>query len=500
MISRKQRHLRAFTTVAACLALSACGIDGLLVQELTRNDHQLMPPPAQVTVTGRVPSLPGATIALFAAAGPVSQSSPTAGIDGAFAVSVDGATGFTNTVLDARLGGRQLLGIIPHLPKQASVLDPELKLDTAQLSPGMANVDEVTTTLALLVLAKARAEARTLTSIAHGSMTDTLIALHTKLAAAEVDLTAVLKAVSRIHAAGSSAKIPPFRPFSPVSSLDPVSLLDPAFVSATGVDTDGDGSADASTAPFDALVAKAVASFQFKACYVEDRIQVVLMARMATNAKNRNCETINPFLWAADTAGKRMLITGGVHKTTPVCSATVTASCLTNAQVDEINAALGNWVPNQVSMHDDGSKGDAVAADGIWTLAFEAPWFAVEGKQRGVRIAYKFTWGNDGAGWGGTEEFPGNQRILELRDVNDDRYITRLDHFADEASNKDKSNQLAPSKGGCGSLHWPDEEAEPGCATDVLERPVDVDGDCVVDGWPGAGTSAPLTVPCPGDE
>ena len=199
MISRKQRHLRAFTTVAACLALSACGIDGLLVQELTRNDHQLMPPPAQVTVTGRVPSLPGATIALFAAAGPVSQSSPTAGIDGAFAVSVDGATGFTNTVLDARLGGRQLLGIIPHLPKQASVLDPELKLDTAQLSPGMANVDEVTTTLALLVLAKARAEARTLTSIAHGSMTDTLIALHTKLAAAEVDLTAVLKAVSRIH-------------------------------------------------------------------------------------------------------------------------------------------------------------------------------------------------------------------------------------------------------------------------------------------------------------
>jgi hypothetical protein len=110
-------------------------------------------------------------------------------------------------------------------------------------------------------------------------------------------------------------------------------------------------------------------------------------------------------------------------------------------------------------------------------------------------MAYKFTWGSEGKGWGGTEEFPGNQRILELNDVNGDGLVVRFDHFADEASNKDKSNGLPPNLGGCGELKWPGQVRE-GCITDVLERQVDLDGDCQVDGWPSSGTTAPLAVPC----
>jgi hypothetical protein len=34
------------------------------------------------------------------------------------------------------------------------------------------------------------------------------------------------------------------------------------------------------------------------------------------------------------------------------------------------------------------------------------------------------------------------------------------------------------------------------CASDTIERKVDLDGDCVIDGWPGVSAS-PLTITCP---
>ena len=87
--------------------------------------------------------------------------------------------------------------------------------------------------------------------------------------------------------------------------------------------------------------------------------------------------------------------------------------------------------------------------------------------------------------------------MLELNDINGDGLVVRFDHFADESSNKDKSNGLPPSMGGCGEMKWPGQERD-GCITDVLERPVDLDGDCKVDGWPSSGTTAPLAIPCAG--
>ncbi|MFZ4580990.1 MAG: hypothetical protein ACOYOB_21610, partial [Myxococcota bacterium] len=112
-----------------------------------------------------------------------------------------------------------------------------------------------------------------------------------------------------------------------------------------------------------------------------------------------------------------------------------------------------------------------------------------------VRIAYKFTYGSQGQTWTGSEEFPGNQRVLELKDVNGDGLVTRFDLFADETTNKDKSNDLASIKGGCGQMKWQVDTADT-CASDTIERKVDLDGDCVIDGWPGVSAS-PLTITCP---
>jgi alpha-amylase/alpha-mannosidase (GH57 family) len=67
--------------------------------------------------------------------------------------------------------------------------------------------------------------------------------------------------------------------------------------------------------------------------------------------------------------------------------------------------SLGNWTPNRIKMHDDGSHGDEMARDGIWTLELPLP--------VGAEIEYKFT--NSGAegNWQPGEEFGNvNRKIL----------------------------------------------------------------------------------------
>jgi hypothetical protein len=159
-------------------------------------------------------------------------------------------------------------------------------------------------------------------------------------------------------------------------------------------------------------------------------------------------------------------------------------------------------------MFDDGTNGDVQAGDNVWSRAFALP--------RGMRIGYKYTWGQTGCFWGGTEEWPGNTRLLELIDVNGDGMVIRWDNFGDEATNKDRVNLLTPANGGEGNVVFfcPNEqrcctgeeagelgvpETGLGCVDgnddgylDFREIPVDLDLDCVVDGWPPAGSNAPV--------
>ncbi len=487
------RHRGAALAVLLTATLPACALDGLLLTELTRKGHQPMPEPAPVRISGRAPGIAGATVRLLAGDAVIATAQADATDNAAFVVETDGKSAHTNPLVEATAGARQALGVLPSVPGQTSVLAPAIELDVAQLSPGMAALDTRTTTLALLVIAKARGESRALAAIPATSMTDTLIELNDRLVAGDQTLGAVGAMVQRLASlpGGITGGAAPYQ------LTGGGSLLNVDALGSAGFDYTGDGAADTTSAAFDAALSAAAASFAFKACYVPDRIRVVLLARMTSGAKNGNCEAFDPFLWAKDLPGKRMFVTGGVHVDTPRCVGAGDTHCLTEAQIDAVNESLGNWQPNRARMYDDGTGGDAVAGDGVWTFSFDVPWWdpATSPTGAGVRLAYKFTWGNDGDGWTNTEEFPGNQRILELADKNGDRIIVRQDMFADETSNKDKANQLAPSAGGCGELKWVDQQRE-GCATDVHERKVDLDGDCVVDGWPSPGKNTALTLPC----
>lgn len=70
------------------------------------------------------------------------------------------------------------------------------------------------------------------------------------------------------------------------------------------------------------------------------------------------------------------------------------------------HAALGNWEPNLVRMHDDGGGGDEVAGDGIWSLAVDLPAQA--------RVEFKFTNSGTRGSWVG-EEFSQANRSVEIR-------------------------------------------------------------------------------------
>jgi alpha-amylase/alpha-mannosidase (GH57 family) len=68
---------------------------------------------------------------------------------------------------------------------------------------------------------------------------------------------------------------------------------------------------------------------------------------------------------------------------------------------------LGAWVPNVVAMYDDGSHGDAVARDGIWSLRVALP--------AGAPVEFKFTNSGRRVHWG-TEEFAALNRHLQVPD------------------------------------------------------------------------------------
>lgn len=98
-------------------------------------------------------------------------------------------------------------------------------------------------------------------------------------------------------------------------------------------------------------------------------------------------------------------------------------------------------------MYDDGGHGDEVAGDKVFSLTLDLP--------RGMRVLYKYMDGSAGEGFTGTEEWPGNARILEVRDLltgntvgSPDCVVVRRDSFGDESSNKNFVNLHALLGGG----------------------------------------------------
>jgi hypothetical protein len=184
---------------------------------------------------------------------------------------------------------------------------------------------------------------------------------------------------------------------------------------------------------FDAAVAASAQEVNVIGCLDPDNIRVVLEVDNTPGRIRGDGVVLSQPLsgWVASDPGDFMHFVGGVHEESEI-------------QNSGLDTQMGNngtaWVPNSVVMYDDGTNGDAEAGDGIWTVSFIMP--------RGVRVGYKFTWGLTGERWTGTEEWPGNQRILEVIDVNGDGFVYRRDAFGDEHSNKDKGNLK------CGEITW----------------------------------------------
>ncbi|MBW2730868.1 MAG: hypothetical protein JRH20_00660 [Deltaproteobacteria bacterium] len=125
----------------------------------------------------------------------------------------------------------------------------------------------------------------------------------------------------------------------------------------------------------------------------------------------------------------------------------------TSPLADTAGLLKTQMTPNDADgeMFDDGTNGDEVASDGVFTRVLVLP--------RGMRVKYKYTNGSAGEGWTRTEEWPGNARLLEVRDTlslsgQPDCLIIRRDVFGDEASNKNHVNLHKDIKASGGNLSF----------------------------------------------
>lgn len=255
-----------------------------------------------------------------------------------------------------------------------------------------------------------------------------------------------------------------------------VSAINLEWFAGVSVDYDGDGTVDTSTITFNEKLAEAAQEVGIPVCFDPERLRVVFEVDFNAGRLDGNCDTISRFKWVRDEPGKSMFFVGGIHMESPI----------QDPEIDASMSNTGGWVPNTIPMFDDGTNGDDKAGDNIWTISYVLP--------KGLRIGYKYTWGTQGALWTGSEEWPGNQHILEIVDVNGDNYVRRRDNFGDEATNKDRSN--LKRCGTCnGTVTWDTDRNMDGIP-DAQERPLDFDFDCVLDDWATPTGIAPATIEC----
>jgi len=493
---------------ALCVALAgaagvvSCGLEEPIFGAATDKGPDWVPEaPDPYIVRGQVYAFPMAQVSWFSpAGGALLQFDTTAGDDGVFDTEFPGGTEYRNLVVQAARGGSRLLGLAVRLPRNRNIyIDVQKESKYYELggmtwgaaARSMTNLDDRTTAMTLVLLRRAFEQGTNLGVIGIGSTNDALGALAQGISSGTGPAAELHRMVKRLLAASTRGfTLPPVFLFP-----DPAAVyLNPGFLAANPIDYTGDGFPDADTDAFEAQLSLAAGLVKLEGCPADKTITVVFMVDINEGNLNLNCSAINPFKKATKKAGKSMFLTGAMETEdptalTPVCEGDVKTGCLTKTQWAEVNKSLGNWVPNTVPMRDDGQGGDAKAGDNVWTAVFDLPYIQAAAGARGVRIGYKYTWGFAGDGWGGTEEWPGGHRLLELLDVNGDGMVVRYDYFADETSNKNPDNY---NKGLCGGSRnpWP-EQAKPGCFFDVWENRVDSDGDCVPETFAQPGSVVP---------
>ncbi len=353
-----------------------------------------------------------------------------------------------------RVGDMELRAIVPTLGEESEVTGVDL--DTRNMVE------------ALIVEARLSSDASDLGKVTPSAYlgdgvstgTRTLIRQALGQAGPTADL---LTLVERLAARADplSGATDPFLFRTPVLGAAPgyavtTSPLDLGWLQRNQIDYTGDGVADG-TGPFDTVLSQAAQLYRPAGCPDPAHVRLVFSVDFNDGCLDGTGNRIDRWKWLSPKtvqADHRMYFVGWLYTNDPPGASQVTDA--------DVNAMLGAGVPNTVPMYDDGTNGDETGGDGIWTVVFDVPYDPA----LKLRVGYKYTWGTLGHIWTGTEEWPGNARMLEVVDVNGDAFVYRRDVFGDEATNKDRAN-LHPASGG--SLTW--DEGIHGCGPEAREQP-----------------------------
>lgn len=499
MVSRSLDDLvRLCAVLAAALGAASCGVESDVFGPMLDDGLTRLPLPADTVLVGQASALPGGAVVLLEdGASPLAESETTVDADGGFVERLDGAYGGVGLVAWITSGQRVLAAIVPEVEPQPTIFHEEHVLGLWDLHPSLEDVDESTTAAALIVAAAGHRFGLSLNALPPRAIRGAMDEVAAALAAGPGSDVHLFGRVVATLDEGAGSGLGDGSWLDAQGFEGTTSFLSATWAAMAGLDYDGDGDADHSTTAFDLALLMAAEEIDLDICFEESVIPVVFHVDLNDGVKNRNCSVVDHYKHSSLSADKTVFFTGGVHVDTPICSDDRDTHCLTESEVDAVNALLGNWTPNVRPMFDDATHGDAVANDGIWTLAVELPYLPTETSPdgAGLRLGYKYTFGQASMGWTDTEEWPGNQRLLEVEDVSGDRRVVRYDIFGDEAANKDFVNMLSPAKGGCGQVTWEADRPD-ACAGGTRENRVGADGECDVSLWDDPGPVPPLTIEC----
>lgn len=462
------KRLLQSLVVLATLVATGCGLENLIGSAV--HSQQYARPHS--AFTGTVPE--GVT------ADQLMVTDGTGNKIDAFAKSVNGTT-YELELPSSKYQWLEVWAVSGQMALRAIV--PQIGPETEQT----VNIDARSTTEALLVEAKLSAQGKTFKQLTPDAYLGTraLIQAAFDQPGPTQDLLNMANRIMATYDPSLSVGSPSYfnQPVLDSTFKVTASPLDSGFLLRSRIDYTGDGKVDTDSAAFDTLLAQEAAAYKPEGCPDPNNIRVVFTVDFNDGAKNGVCGSSDRFTWATNKPGKTMYFVGWVHKDSAI-------------QDPAVNTELGASVPNTLPMYDDGTNGDEVAGDHIYTITFSLP--------RGspgnyLRIGYKYTWGTQGAVWTGSEEWPGNSRILEVADENGDGFVYRRDVFGDEASNKDNGN-LNPVSGG--SITWTTVLSNRSCGQppvpEVHENLFDNNA-CGCDAtWSTPKGIGPLTVACTG--
>jgi hypothetical protein len=508
------------TLLAFVLLMSGCGLE-VVIGLAGRSEHKAPKVEKATILKGKVTGLTSASIKVLLAGAEIATG--TAEGNGDFSIELPKGNDYSNLIVTASVGSAVLKTVVAEVKRE----------ETTNI--GQVNL---TTTTATIIL-EARLSAQGLDVINYPTQGIKIAFL--KLPQ-ELEKNAAMKAfkdiVDKVHTAAQKAegsaylRSPRFKMAADGKTLEPVSSgLNPDIADTLDYCSDKalgcqDGK-ETDTNPFDKALAAAAQALSLPTCTYDKEIRLVLTVNLNSKILNGNCKTYNLFKHAKRYGGQScencsVYVAAGVHRDSGI-------------QDPKIAQLLENWEPNRLQMYDNGTNGDLVAGDGIWTLSLKVPAPKDTGKTCKVdtdcpksdvctggtcktvlRLGYKYTYGLNGDVWGGTEEFPGNQRLLEVVDLNGDGIVARHDNFADEATNKDKVNTLSkegasglvcfrePDKSKCQNINPSKNDPDCGCKVDAngdgiadtRELPRDQDNDCKTDGYRVFANVQPLTLQC----